>query len=143
MLRKPLHNASNNVRGYLQFSLLLLIEFKWINPLSTNPTKWPNTLKQFVSNLPTNCLSVFDHSMKLSLKGLRENSPFIKSSICSFIENSKTNLTWNKILHLKWAPTINKTIIRRTRESLLLGQSLLASNVNSVRKILEAHLEPC
>ena len=30
-----------------------------VNPLSTNPTKWPNTLKQFVGNLPTNCLSVF------------------------------------------------------------------------------------
>ena len=29
------------------------------NPLSTNPTKWPNTLKQFVDNLPTNCLSVW------------------------------------------------------------------------------------
>ena len=41
-----------------------------INLLSTNPTKWSNTLKQFVSNLPTNCLSVFDHFVKLALKGL-------------------------------------------------------------------------
>ena len=40
------------------------------NPLSTNPTKWSNTLKQFVGNLPTNCLSVFDHFMNLALKGL-------------------------------------------------------------------------
>ena len=32
-----------------------------VNPLSANPTKWANTLKQFVGNLPTNCLSVFDH----------------------------------------------------------------------------------
>ena len=31
------------------------------NPLSTNPTKWLNTLEQFVGKLPTNCLSVFDH----------------------------------------------------------------------------------
>ena len=37
----------------------------------TNPTKWPNTLKQFVGKLPTNCLSVFDHFVKLALKGLR------------------------------------------------------------------------
>ena len=29
------------------------------SPLSVNPTKWPNTFKQFVSNLPANCLSVF------------------------------------------------------------------------------------
>ena len=29
-----------------------------------------NTLKQFVGNLPTNCLNVFDHFMNLALKGL-------------------------------------------------------------------------
>ena len=40
------------------------------NPLSANPTKWSNTLKQFVSNLPMNCLTVFDHFVKLALKGL-------------------------------------------------------------------------
>ena len=40
------------------------------NPLSANPTKWPNTLKQFVGKLRTNCLSVFDHFVKLALKGL-------------------------------------------------------------------------
>ena len=41
-----------------------------LNPLSANPTKWSNTLKQFVGKLPTNCLSVFDHFVKLALKGL-------------------------------------------------------------------------
>ena len=40
-----------------------------INPLSANPRKWSNTLKQFVGKLPTNCLSVFDHFMGLALKG--------------------------------------------------------------------------
>ena len=40
------------------------------NPLSASPTKWSNTLKQFVGNLPTNCLSVFDHFVKLALKWL-------------------------------------------------------------------------
>ena len=44
-----------------QFSICL-------NPLST--TKWPNILKQFDDNLLTNCLSVFDHFVKLALKGL-------------------------------------------------------------------------
>ena len=43
---------------------------KFLNPLSANPTKWSNTLKQFVGNLPTNCLSVFDHFVGLALKGL-------------------------------------------------------------------------
>ena len=41
-----------------------------LNPLSANPTKWSNTLKQFVGKLPTNCLSVFDHFVGLALKGL-------------------------------------------------------------------------
>ena len=36
-----------------------------LNPLSANATKWSNTLKQFVGNLPTNCLSVFDYFVKL------------------------------------------------------------------------------
>ena len=44
---------------------------KVLNPLSANPTKWLNTLKQFVGKLPTNCLSVFDHFLGLALKGLR------------------------------------------------------------------------
>ena len=41
-----------------------------LNPLNANPTKWSNTLKQFVGNLPTNCLSVFDHLVNLVFKGL-------------------------------------------------------------------------
>ena len=40
-----------------------------LNPSSANPTKWPNTLKQFAGKLPTNCLSVFDHFVKSALKG--------------------------------------------------------------------------
>ena len=40
------------------------------NPLSANLTKWSNTLKQFVGNLPRNCLSVFDHFVGFALKGI-------------------------------------------------------------------------
>ena len=43
-----------------------------LNHLSANPTKWSNTLKQFVGILPKNCLSVFDHFVKLTLKGLKK-----------------------------------------------------------------------
>ena len=39
--------------------------------LSANPTKWSNTLKQFVGKLRMNCLSVLDHFVGLALKGLR------------------------------------------------------------------------
>ena len=46
------------------------------NPLSANPTKWSNTLKQSVGNLPTNCLSVFYHFMNLAFKGLKYVWPF-------------------------------------------------------------------
>ena len=48
---------------------------KDFNPSSANPTKWPKTLKQFVSKLPTNCLSVFGHFLNLALKGLLKNVP--------------------------------------------------------------------
>ena len=41
-----------------------------LNLLSANPTKCSNTLKQFIGNLPTNCLSVFDHFVGLALQGL-------------------------------------------------------------------------
>ena len=41
-----------------------------LNPLSANFTKWSNTLKQFVGNLVTNCLSRFGHFVGLALKGL-------------------------------------------------------------------------
>ena len=44
----------------------------FINPLSTNPRKWSNTVNQFVGCQPTNCLSVFDHFMGLALRGLRD-----------------------------------------------------------------------
>ena len=46
-----------------------------INPLSVNFTKWSNLIKQFVANLPMNCLSVFDHFVGLALKGLKKQ-PF-------------------------------------------------------------------
>ena len=55
--------ADNNSRCYRK---------KNVNPLNANPIKWPNTLKQFVGKLPTNCLSVFGHFVNLALKGLIE-----------------------------------------------------------------------
>ena len=45
---------------------------KIFNSLRANLTKWSNILKQFVGCQSTNCLSVFDHFMGLTLKGLRE-----------------------------------------------------------------------
>ena len=58
--------------GWLSFLWFLRVSSEFFfKPLSANPTKWPNTLKQFVGKLPTNCLSVFGHFVNLALKGLR------------------------------------------------------------------------
>ena len=64
-----LSTALDIVLGKSSFKLLLRF-LVFINPLSANPTKWSNTLKQFIGNLPTNCLSVFNHFVGLALKGL-------------------------------------------------------------------------
>ena len=72
-----------NGKACFGFAPSLLLEkvnfsyFKFINkfcfsfnPLSANPTKWSNTLKQFVGKLPTNSLNLFNHFVGLALKGL-------------------------------------------------------------------------
>ena len=48
------------------------IGLKWVNPFRRKPTQWSNTLKQFVGNFSTNCLSVLDHFEGLALKQLKE-----------------------------------------------------------------------
>ena len=50
---------------------VLFTHSSFFNPLSTNPIKRSNTLKQFVGKLPTNCLNVFGHFVNLALKGLK------------------------------------------------------------------------
>ena len=47
---------------------------KVLNPLSTCPTKWSNTLKQFVGELQVNYLSLFNHFVKLAVKGLKSGN---------------------------------------------------------------------
>ena len=44
--------------------------------MSANPTKCSKTHEQFVGKLPTNCLSVSDHFVGLSLKRLTVINPF-------------------------------------------------------------------
>ena len=53
------------------------------NPLSANPTKWPNALKEFVGNLPTKvngfqCKAVATKSSILDISGVVE-IPLINS----------------------------------------------------------------
>ena len=70
-----------------------------INPLNANFTKWSNTLKQFIGNLPTNCLSVFDHFVGLVLRGLM----FIES--CCFFTFLKGNISCGHLLMI-WSTEI-------------------------------------
>ena len=49
------------------------VHCNFINPLTAKLTRWPNTLKQVVGSLPTNCLSVFGHFLGLVLKGLKSH----------------------------------------------------------------------
>ena len=64
---------TKNLVGYAAKVLSVCDHFRTLcfNPLSANPTKWSNTLKQFICNLSTNCFSVFDHFAGLALKGLK------------------------------------------------------------------------
>ena len=55
---------------YDTLSISFFIPSVKVNHLSANPTKWSNTLKQFVGKFPTNFLSVFDHFVGLALIGL-------------------------------------------------------------------------
>ena len=57
------------------------------NPLSANPTKWSDTLKQFVGKLPMHCLSVIDHFVGWVFKGLTQL--FFESSGNCFNFNTK------------------------------------------------------
>ena len=62
--------ALSNVRHALHQCNILKVSIVF-NPLNANPKKWSNILEQIVGNLPTICLSVFDHFMNLALKGLK------------------------------------------------------------------------
>ena len=54
-----------------------MINLYTLKSLSANPTKWSNTLKQFVGKLPTNCLSVFGPFVGFALKGLKKLGNFM------------------------------------------------------------------
>ena len=59
--------------------LTIIPKYFDVNPLSANPTKWSNTLKNFVGNLPTNCLNVFDHLVGLAFKGIKTKESILQS----------------------------------------------------------------
>ena len=75
-------NINFNISHFITPKTLCEVEIKIMlkfNPISANPTKWSNTPKQFVGNLPANYLNLFDHFMGLGFKGLK-NSCFDASN---------------------------------------------------------------
>ena len=74
-----------------------------VNPLSEKLTKWPNTLKQFVGNLPTNCLSMFGNFVGLALKRLR----FIRAFSCCRTSR------WKSSSKIKKQTITNKKLLLR------------------------------
>ena len=57
-------------------NILWSLKKYFFNPLSAKPTKWSNTLKQFVGIFPMNYLKVFNHFEGLASKGLKDKEPF-------------------------------------------------------------------
>ena len=87
--------AKTHYRNILKHPILSIIPCWVFNPLSAKLTKWPNTLKQFVGNLLTNCLSVFGHFVGLAFKELIVSCLVISLS-WKFLKNSSST---EKILH--------------------------------------------
>ena len=81
-----------------------MIFFERVNPLRVNPTKWSNTLKQFVGKLRTNCLKLFDHFMGLAFKELKIQ---FRAFICLFA----TNIV---CLFILWQPLLSKYALLHT-----------------------------
>ena len=90
LLLRCSETGGKTLQIYNRLKRIAIFEPKFLfNPLSANPTKWSNTLKQFVGILRTSCLSVFDHFVKLALKGLRSTASRscleVPNSICCLI----------------------------------------------------------
>ena len=76
-------------------------------PLSINPTKWSNTLKQFIGELLTNCISVFDHFVGWRLKG---KSNIYGNFLWGSLSDSH-NRSWSyEFHHLKTGETLGETV---------------------------------
>ena len=80
------------------FVLNKRVKQKFLNPLCANPTKWSNTLKQFVDKLPTNCLSVFGHFVILALNGLKQVFLGKNKKVEKILEKKTLKLGFGKVV---------------------------------------------
>ena len=77
-----------NKTQWLQFNFYKIYLHKIVLSLTQNARNWElpnvntNTPKQFVGNLPTNCLSLFEYLLELALKGLRFCQTSMMKLVC-------------------------------------------------------------
>ena len=76
----------------------------YLNSLSANPTKWPNTLKQLVGKLSTNCLIVFDHLWGWHRWRVKIDLLILKGKLEIFFQNFKIDDTRQFVWHWKKLP---------------------------------------
>ena len=104
------------------------LKFFILNPLSANPKKWSNTLKQLVDNLVTNFLSVLDKFVGLALKGLRrsyelytfnlgDKTVAIRNKI--FLQLLKVCYSWLLTHSCCWSFSIPPENIRKLENSII------------------------
>ena len=97
---------------------------KVLNTSSTNPTKWSNTPKQFVSKLQTNCLSLFDHFVKLAVKRLKSGNNLQIAITSVYPQTFETEFQRQKvqyfsIKHVNRHENSKKVYLQSTKEHLL------------------------
>ena len=90
-----------------------------VEHLSANPTKWSNTLKQFLGDMPTNCLSVFDHFVGLALKGFIDEITHTKREHNSHHATnwSIIRVTFTRLLH-HISPILNRYVFQNKRYNI-------------------------
>ena len=84
LMKKQINRSACKTREKHLLKKYIFVKLK-VNPLNVKLTKWLNTLKQFVGNLPTNFLSVFGHFVGLALKWLMTYN-FTKMSLIGIFE---------------------------------------------------------
>ena len=62
-----------------------LIMRSCLKPLTAKPTKWSNKLKKIRRQQPTNCLSVFDHTVGLAFNPLSANPTKWSNTLKQFV----------------------------------------------------------
>ena len=113
----------------------LLLQVAYINPLSASPTKWSNTLKQFVGEQPTNCLSVFDYFVGSALKGLTVIQQFYKPKLFEVV--LWTMGDWKKgacrlFLYTWWQRTyLTQGLNNIVKQYVHIRNSMVASNLKN------------